>query len=517
MNRKYLIRAVVIIFVLLLHVPFFSAHAASSTNVSLDNDLYRDMEFWAAEGLIESQLLSIKPLAKSEVGKQIAAALEKCAAMETPTATCKNIQERYAKLFAPEIAEARDTENISNTFLKPLESASVSYKYMDGPFPVYNDEGTPYGDNHTVMMQFESNARLGKVLSFSLQPQFAYYNDAADENEGADSEISLRKGYVKLTVFNLELEAGRDSLWWGPGYHGALLMSNNARPFDLIKLSNPEPVLLPWIFSWLGPAQFNLIFSQLNDERTGSELANPFLYGLRLDIKPHPYLELGATHLVLFGGPERRDLSFEDILKTLYSNTNRDGQKTDSNQEIAVDFALTFPNIKNYVLLADGLKIYCEIGAEDTGFLPDRRAYIGGFALYKPFALERAVLRGEYANLSPNSVPGAWYDHGSYPMRYEGNLFGHHAGNDSEDFFVEWSQDFEKFFYKLGFDRERNGFQTKISTEAKNQYSGEVGYRVNSNSKVTLRYAYEEIDNVGNVEDERERNHFIGMDATIYF
>jgi len=200
MNRKYLIRAVVIIFVLLLHVPFFSAHAASSTNVSLDNDLYRDMEFWAAEGLIESQLLSIKPLAKSEVGKQIAAALEKCAAMETPSATCKNIQERYAKLFAPEIAEARDTENISNTFLKPLESASVSYKYMDGPFPVYNDEGTEYGNNHTVMMQFESNARLGKVLSFSLQPQFAYYNDAADENEGADSEISLRKGYVKLTV-----------------------------------------------------------------------------------------------------------------------------------------------------------------------------------------------------------------------------------------------------------------------------------------------------------------------------
>jgi hypothetical protein len=437
--------------------------------------------------------------------------------METPSAACRNIQERYAKLFAPEIAEARNTETTANTFLKPLESASVSYKYLDGPFPVRNNEGIPYGDGHNATIQLESNARVGKALSFSIQPQLVYYENAGNGEEGSELEMRLHKGYVKLTVFNLELEAGRDSLWWGPGYHGALLMSNNAQPFDMIKLSNPEPALLPWIFSRLGPVQFNLIFSQLNDERAGSEQANPFLYGLRLGIKPHPYLELGASHLVQFGGPGKRDLSFSDVLKTLYSNTNRDGQKTDSNQEIAVDFALTFPNVGNYIFLADGLKIYCEIGAEDTGFLPDRRAYIGGFALYKPFSLERAVLRGEYANLSPNSVPDAWYNHGSYPMRYEENLFGHHAGNDSEDFFVEWSQDFEKFFYKIGFDRERNGFQSKTSTEARNQYSGEIGYRVNTNSKITLRYAYEEVDNSGNVEDEHERNHFIGVDAAINF
>ncbi|MDD5344005.1 MAG: capsule assembly Wzi family protein [Smithella sp.] len=516
--KKDLMKIAIIIFAITFtHSQLFFAHAASSTNVSLDNDLYRDMEFWAAEGLIESQLLSIKPLTKSEAGKQIAAALDKCSAMETPSATCRNIRERYAKLFAPEIAEARNTETTANTFLKPLESASVSYRYLDGAFSIYNNEGIPYGDGHNAAIQFESNARLWKVLSFSIQPQLAYYGDAGNKNEGSEFDMRLQKGYAKLTACNLELEVGRDSLWWGPGYHGALLMSNNAQPFDLIKLSNPEPVLLPWIFSRLGLVQFNLIFSQLNDERTGSELANPFLYGLRLGIKPHPYLELGATHLVLFGGPERRDLSFEDILKTLYSNTNRNGQKTDSNQEVAVDFALTFPNIGNYIFLADGLKIYCEIGAEDTGFLPDRRAYIGGFALYKPFALERAVLRGEYANLSPNSVPDAWYDHPFYPMRYEENLFGHHAGNDSEDFFVEWSQDFEKLFYKLGFDRERNGFQTKTSTEARNQYSGEIGYRFNANSKVTLRYVYERINNFGNAANDSESNQFVGIDAMIYF
>jgi hypothetical protein len=322
---------------------------------------------------------------------------------------------------------------------------------------------------------------------------------------------------VKLNIFNFEVEVGRDSLWWGPGYHAALLMSNNAPPMDMIKLSNPEPILLPWIFSYLGPVQFNLVFSQLNDERPGSELANPFYYGFRLGIKPHPFLELGVTQQCIFGGPGRRDLSLGEIITTLYSNTNRDNLKTDSNQEFAVDFALTIPNIKKYIFLADGIKFYCEVGAEDTGNPPDRRAYIAGFALYNLFTLEQTVFRGEYAILSPYSVPLAWYNHGSYPMRYEGQVLGDYVGTDAEDIFVEWSQDFEEFSYKLSFDRERSGIQTQIYPQFTFQYSGEIGYRLNSYSKITLRYAYEDINNLGNVQGERQRNQFLGVEYAIYF
>ena len=518
MNRKYLMGiAVIICTILLTHIPFFSAQAASSTNVALDDEVYRDIEFWAAEGLIQSQLSSIKPFARSEVGKQIAAALDKCADMKTPTATCKNIQEHYKKLFAAEIVEARSAGNISGTFLKPVENASVSYKYLNGPFSIYNNEGIHYNDGQNAMIQLQSSARLWNVFSFYIQPLLLYNQHSIIDEESSNTEVRLHKGYAKLNVFNLELEVGRDALWWGPGYHGALLMSNNAHPFDMIKLSNPEPVLLPWILSYIGPVQFNLIFSQLNDDRKGSELANPFLYGMRLGVKPHPFLELGASHLVMFGGPGRRDLSVSDIITTLYSNTNRDGLKTDSNAEFAVDFALTIPHIKKYVFLADGIKLYCEVGAEDSGNPPDRRAYIAGFALYKPFGLQSAVLRAEYAIMSPYSVPLAWYNHGSYPMRYEGSVFGDHAGSDAEDIFVEWSQNFEKLFYKLSFDRERSGIQTQIYPQFKNQYYIELGYRFNDNANITLSYGYEEINNLGNVQNERQTNQFMGVDVVIKF
>jgi hypothetical protein len=350
----------------------------------------------------------------------------------------------------------------------------------------------------------------------STSTSFAYGDSTTYAADGGSINLQLHKGYVKLNVFNFEVEVGRDSLWWGPGYHAALLMSNNAPPMDMIKLSNPEPVLLPWIFSYLGPVQFNLIFSQLNDERTGNELANPFYYGFRLGIKPHPFLELGVTQNCIFGGPGRRDLSLGESISILYSNKNLTG-KTESNQELAYDFALTIPNIKKYIFLADGIKIYCEVGAEDTGNPPDKRAYLAGFALYNPFTLERAVFRGEYAILSPYGAPLVWYNHTYYPMRYEGQVFGDYVGTDAEDIFVEWSQDFEKFSYKLSFDRERSGIQTKASPQFTNQYSGEIGYRINSNSNITLRYAYEDINNLGNVQGERQGNQFLGVEYAIYF
>ena len=475
------------------------------------------MSFWAAEGLIGSQLASIKPFAGSEVGRQLLEATDKCRAGKTPSAACRDIENRYTKLFDGEITEAQSPDSISNFYVKPVDSFSLSYSYLDGPFSDFNNEGIPLNDGHNVVVRLQTQARLGRVFSVFVEPMFIYNQHLAYGEDGHRHDTRLHKGYAKLTLFNLELQVGRDSLWWGPGHHGSLLMSTNARPFDMIKLSNPEPVLLPWILSYLGPAQFNLIFSQLNDVRTGTELANPFLYGMRLGLKPHPWLEIGASHLVLFGGPGRRHLNVRDVIKILYSNTNRDRTELDSNQQFAADLALTVPNLARYLYVIDGVKLYGEIGGEDTGTPPDRRAYIVGAALFKPFGLERAALRGEYAMLSPRSVPNAWYNHNYYPMRFHDRVFGHHAGSDAEDIFIEWSHSFEKIFYKLSYDWEKSGVKMKTYPQKKHQVFVEAGYRANAHVQISLRYGFEEIRNLGYIENARQRNHLLGIEAALFF
>jgi len=493
-----------------------SAFASSSVNVPFALPLYRNMELWVAKGLIQSNLSSTRPFSRAEVGRLLAEALDKCDALKEPTTACSDLQGPTAKYFEEEVSEVRSRGSSPSTFLKPIDALSITYNRLSGPFSIYNNEGINYYDGNNASVQFQSRGRLWNVFSFFIQPIFSYYQKF-DQIEGNDEdELRMHKGYVKLTAGNFEVEVGRDSLWWGPGYHGALLMSNNAHPFDMVKLSNPEPTLLPWIFHWLGPFKFNLFFSELNDGRSGSNVAHPYLYGLRLNFKPHPFFEAGLSHLALFGG-SGRDLSFFDVIKILYSNKNRDNTKFESNQELAVDVALMIPNIRKLIFLADSVKLYAEGGAEDTGTLPDRRAYLVGMALYNPFAVEKVVFRVEYADLSPGSVPAAWYSHGSYPMQYDGRVFGHHAGSDADDIFFEWSQDIEKFFYKLGLDRERSGIQTKADVQEKNQYFGEMGYRIKDNSNITVRYSYEEITNYMNVKDDDKRNHFLEVEAALYF
>jgi lipid-binding SYLF domain-containing protein len=46
-------------------------------------------------------------------------------------------------------------------------------------------------------------------------------------------------------------------------------------------------------------------------------------------------------------------------------------------------------------------------------------------------------LRAEYADLSPKNGPGAWYEHSYWSMKNYGRVFGHHAGTDSDDLFIE--------------------------------------------------------------------------------
>src|SRR5207245_10130998 len=114
-----------------------------------------------------------------------------------------------------------------------------------------------------------------------------------------DDAARLATGYAKLALYNIELLVGRDSLAWGPGYHNALLLSNNASPLDQIRIGAAEPFLLPWIGKWLGPTKVLIFLAQLEERR---DHAFTKLSGMRLTFAPASFLELGVSRAVLFDG-----------------------------------------------------------------------------------------------------------------------------------------------------------------------------------------------------------------------
>jgi hypothetical protein len=298
---------------------------------------------------------------------------------------------------------------------------------------------------------------------------------------------------------------GRDSLRWGPGYHGALLMTNNARPFDLIKLSNPHPFLLPL----LGPFKFNLFLSRL--DYGAPSIPNPLLYGLRLNFKPHPLVEFGISHIAIFEGEGRKDLSFSDYVSILYSNRNLSG-KLESNQEVAIDLVLRWPDFDKFLPLARSLKFYGEYGAEDTGFLPDRRAYLLGLLFNDLFLTGRIDLRLEYGNTSPRDVPTAWYTHGDYPPIYHERIFGHHVGSNGEDYFARLTAYLSpKLLLGVDIDAETQGSGKAVKT---NSYQGgmDLEYLLHDRMRLKGRYIVELFKDPNSIAGGDGTHHLFGLE-----
>lgn len=514
--RKALFTAVLLVMCVVL-IPA-SGFCLVSTTVPLDDPVYREIDKLAGWGLIEDDLGSMRPLTRMQVGRLLAEAQANLEAgsdaEKRVTGSAAGLLGRWIQRYEEEIAAARGERPLESTSVTPVAEFSLAYAYLDGPFATYNDEGVDRFDGHNAVGELRSRARLWHHLAFYVNPLFLYNQNAANVSGDDETDLFLQKAYGILGFGNFAVEVGRDALWWGPGYNGALLMSGNAQPLDMIKLSNPRPARLPWILRYLGPVQFNLVLSELGDDRP---IAKPYLYGLRFDLKPHPLVEIGLSQIAIFGGEGRRDLSLGDYLKILYGNENRDGTKLDSNQQFAVDLALRIPGIYKVLPLAHAAKVYGEVGAEDTGMLPDRRAFLVGARLYGLFMVENLVATVEYVDTSPSSVPRAWYRHNWYPATYEGDVFGHHAGTDAEDLYCALAYDFsERLWARLSFEHESRGVSL-ANPEVRYRGLLDMEYALTPHQTVCARYGYEKVYDVDNLDGVDRDDQLVEVRVRFYF
>jgi len=490
----------------------------ASVNIPLDSPFYDEIDLLIAQGLIKSDLSSTKPFTEKEAGRLLAEAGYTAEAEDVSLAE-ERLLNRLNADYEKEISEVQGREAAASTFFKPIDEFSVAYHSLDGPFSIFNNEGIDCFDGNNAAVRFESEARLWSVFSFYIEPLFLYNENVRGIEGDSDSTVRLHKGHIKFTVANFEIEWGKDALWWGPGYHGSLLISNNARPFEMFKVSNPRATLLPWIFSYLGPFRYNVFFSELDKEAASGHPPNSKLFGARIDFKPHPVFEFGMSYLTHFGGdrPGIGDLDLSDYYHIILSNECRSFDKRDSNKQAAIDAALTIPNISNFMPVMDSLQVYAEWGGEDQGTFPDKRAYLAGIAFNNMFTVHGLTLRAEYTDLSPESNKNAWYNHAMWNMRHYGRVFGHHAGTDSDDLFFELSHTInDRFLYKLTFDREKSGLSEEY-TQEKQQYFIEAGWRIREWLGLSLRYGREEISNAGNIQGAEEDNSLMAAEVEVRF
>ena len=230
----------------------------------------------------------------------------------------------------------------------------------------------------------------------------------------------------------ISLQAGMISTWYGPGRGGALIFTNNAQPYPGIRLHNPVPIPMPWIFSFLGNFQYDFFFAQLGN--TTRPIADPTLFGMRLAFRPSVFLEIGLSRSIQYGGEGQPD-GFNAWWDAFLATRINEDSDVKENELAGFDVTLTLP------FRAQPLQLYFEMAGEDqhpsTIPYPTKYAYLYGIFLPSIAGNPAFDLRVEYADSHSDRDGAAWYVHPDYPHSYKNRILGHPMGTDARDVFVE--------------------------------------------------------------------------------
>ena len=346
-----------------------------------------------------------------------------------------------------------------------------------------------------------------------VQPKFISNVDALSRGPTTgpltslnDQYVYLREASLKLTLWNVALELGRGTQWWGPGYHGSLLLTDHAFPLDMIKLGSDETFRLPWFLASLGIGKstaFSLAWKAIKPFHMKRSS------GLRISYLPTSWLELGLTRLTQFDG-QGSGGSFPRTLVDCYKNPpNQDGV-ANCNEQAMVDVQSRLPHVPYLIPFPSGMQIYGELGSEDKWSkvpIPSRAAYLAGLYIPQLFSKDTTDLRIEFADTdytrrkTPDHLTGVWYNNGTFTngMRQYGFPLGHHMGSDGIDFFVRSTRYMTETLQvgtNLDYQERQRGLPVY---ERKYEGSTDVTWWFSRKGQFSVGYTYQRIYNPGQI------------------
>ncbi len=270
---------------------------------------------------------------------------------------------------------------------------------------------------------------FSKHLSIDLNASYVDQPVDGEDLRADGSQIGVDLG-------NWSIAASTMDRWWGPGWDGSLILSNNARPIPSLTIGRNRTTAFEtkWL-SWIGPWDLNVIFGQLEEERA---VPNAQFFGLRMNFRPLKSLEIGWSRSAQWCG-DGRPCGFDTFMDLLLGRDNvGDAGITPENEpgNQMGGFDVRWTNF----WFGTPLSLYGQmIGEDEAGAFPSR--YLGQFGIEGS-----GITRGQYsyrwfAEVAGTSCDitgdpvlyGCAYHHGIYQSRYtyRGRIVGHGLDNDA--------------------------------------------------------------------------------------
>ncbi|WP_111885519.1 capsule assembly Wzi family protein [Acinetobacter sp. CFCC 11171] len=242
-------------------------------------------------------------------------------------------------------------------------------------------------------------------------------------------DVNVEGSYIAGKLWNQWLIAGQIPTYWGPGHEGSLIRGDASRPVYgfTMQRADQKAFETKWL-SWIGPWQYQAFGGQLDDY---AAIPDAKLLGLRLTAQPLPYLELGASRVLQWGG-EGRSESWDSLWNAIKGNDNfYDGDLDKSNQIAGLDARL---NINHFTGIP--MSMYAQyVGEDEAGLLPSKKMYLAGVDYSSQFNNMPYQVYAEWADTRTNGeTKGISYNHYIYQDGYyqHGFPLGHAMGGDGQ-------------------------------------------------------------------------------------
>jgi capsule assembly protein Wzi len=440
-------------------------HSVGTAFVPIDSWVYPAFDRLGALGFTDTALSGLRPWTRVECARLVKQADAK---MHSGAArfAARELLAALEQEFAPEIQSGNQRDlRLENAYLRAggLGGQSLADDYHFAK-TVTNDFGRPFGHG--------GNLITGATLRTSAGPFAAYVQGeyqhggtlraqsltelqaiaAADETPFAipqrtDSldRFRLLDTYASLNWRNNIISFGKQTLWWGPGADAPFLISNNAEPLTMLRISRATPFQLPWLFRFMGPIRVELMWGRLEgqqfvsiEDAMGTRQVirpplhpHPFIDGEKISFKPTPNLEFGFGVTTVFSGPGF-PLTLRSILRTYkISNTIPGAAGDPGDRRSAFDFSYRLPGIRDWATL------YTDSFTEDEFSpiaYPRKSAFRSGIYMPQLPKLPRADLRveGIYTDIPNLQGSGVSYFNTHYLSGYTnyGQIIGNSIGRD---------------------------------------------------------------------------------------
>jgi len=439
-----------IVFLLIVSVQTFST---SLVNVPLDHYSYKFIERLQAKGILGGFLSESKPYSRGKVSEMIMYVSQLLENGKIHlTDVDMDLLEEMKKEFAQELTELGQKETQRYKHTLDWTSGNKIFTFVlgftqDGSFSKSDKIHTStlntmfYGDiskNVSFYNYSKASYEIGgeKPIWVGLDPRYIRY-----------PWRGLSDSYIIFGGSWGDIQIGKDTVLWGPGYHGVIGLAGVDPTFDMIRFRTRV-----WKLNFTNLLGF--LRDDLNKEYQ-SDVPKKYLSAHRFEITPYPGVCIAWQEAYVYA----ENLQIELLNPIMPYQMAEDYLGDIGNNTMEGDIVIT---------LIPNMKLYSALFLDD--FHPDKNpfkysgfpwAILGGIIIADPFRINNTDVILEYARVEPWTythkgtvqnppIPTA-YKHFEVPL-------GHWIGPNSDDLFAQLDWQINKNLSgHASYDRIRHG------------------------------------------------------------